>query len=184
MSAANPDAGVADRERRFRKQEARRAVRSSGLERILPHQGSTPRATGSSAQRPAFALRATARRAGYAIEPTAQISRRPHAHVPARRFARDAVIKGGCRAHSPYSDLPRYNPMVTSRSTVVVIVCVAIIAFSAVTAPSMFAVIDAQTPIDALFWSPSTSPAPSNDDVAIPAAPIVDQQSPRAPPLA
>jgi len=74
--------------------------------------------------------------------------------------------------------------MVTSRSTVVVIVCVAIIAFSAVTAPSMFAVIDAQTPIDALFWSPSTSPAPSNDDVAIPAAPIVDQQSPRAPPLA
>ncbi len=74
--------------------------------------------------------------------------------------------------------------MVTSRSTVVVIVCIAIFAFTAITAAPMFAVIDAQTPIDALFWSPSTSPAPSNEDVAIPAAPIVDHQSPRAPPLA
>jgi hypothetical protein len=72
---------------------------------------------------------------------------------------------------------------VTSRSAVVVIVCIAIVAFSAVTAAPMFVVIDAQTPIDALFWSP-TAPAPSNEDVAILAAPVVDHQSPRAPPIA
>jgi hypothetical protein len=72
---------------------------------------------------------------------------------------------------------------VSSRSKVVVIVCVAILAFSAVTAAPMFAVFDAQTPIDALFWSPAVSPAPSNEDVAIPAAPVVDHQSPRAPPI-
>ena len=40
---------------------------------------STTRAPASSAQRPAFALRATACRAGYAIEPAAPISRRPQA---------------------------------------------------------------------------------------------------------
>jgi hypothetical protein len=73
---------------------------------------------------------------------------------------------------------------VTSRLTVVVIVCIAIFAFAAVSAAPMFAVIDAQTPIDALFWSPTTTPAPSIDDVAIPAAPVVDQKSPRAPPIA
>jgi hypothetical protein len=72
----------------------------------------------------------------------------------------------------------------TSRSTVVVILCVAIVAFTTIAAVPMFAVIDAQTPIDALFWSPSTSPAPSNEDVAILAAPVIDQQSPRAPPIA
>jgi len=73
---------------------------------------------------------------------------------------------------------------VTSRSIVVVIVCIAIVAFATVTAAPMYVVIDAQTPIDALFWSPTTTPAPSMDDVAIPAAPVVDQQSPRAPPIA
>jgi len=74
--------------------------------------------------------------------------------------------------------------MVTSRPTVVVIVCIAIVAFAAIAAVPMFAVIDAQTPVDALFWSPTTTPAPSSEDVAIPAAPVVDQQSPRAPPIA
>jgi hypothetical protein len=72
---------------------------------------------------------------------------------------------------------------VTSRASVVVIVCIAIFAFSVVTAAPMFAVIDAQTPIDALFWSPTTSPAPSVEAAALPTAPVVDVQSPRAPPL-
>jgi len=73
--------------------------------------------------------------------------------------------------------------MTTSRVKVVAVVCIAVFAFTAIVAVPMFAVIDAQTPIDALFWSPTTSPAPSNEDVAIPAAPVVDHRSPRAPPL-
>jgi len=77
-----------------------------------------------------------------------------------------------------------YNTQVTSRVTVVVIVCIAIFAFAAVSAAPMFAVIDAQTPIDALFWSPTPAPAPSIEAVALPTAPVVDIRSPRAPPLA
>jgi hypothetical protein len=72
----------------------------------------------------------------------------------------------------------------SARVKVVVIICIAIFAFTAVTAAPMFVVIDAQTPIDALFWSPTTSPAPSTEDIAIPATPVVDRQSPRAPPVA
>lgn len=66
----------------------------------------------------------------------------------------------------------------------VVIVCVAIVAFTAIAAVPMFAVFDAQTPIDALFWTPASAPAPVIDDVALPAAPVVDIRSSRAPPLA
>lgn len=68
--------------------------------------------------------------------------------------------------------------------TTVIIVCIAIIAFAAIAAVPMFAEIDAQTPIDALFWSPTTAPAPSDEDVTILAPPVVNQQSPRAPPIA
>jgi hypothetical protein len=72
----------------------------------------------------------------------------------------------------------------TPRAKVVVIVCIAILAFTAITPAPMFALIDAQTPIDALFWSPAASPAPAIEDVALPAAPAVVHRSPRAPPVA
>jgi hypothetical protein len=69
------------------------------------------------------------------------------------------------------------------RAKVVVIVCIAIFALTVVVAAPMGAVIDAQTPIDALFWSPTPAPAPSIEAVALPTAPVVDIRSPRAPPL-
>ena len=47
----------------------------------------------------------------------------------------------------------------------------------------MLALFDAQTPIDALFWTPASAVVPCIADVALPAAPVVDIQSPRAPPL-
>jgi len=71
-----------------------------------------------------------------------------------------------------------------SRVTVIAIVCIAIVAFTAIAAVPMFVVIDAQTPIDVLFWAPTPAPAPSIEAVALPTAPVVDVQSPRAPPLA
>jgi hypothetical protein len=49
---------------------------------------------------------------------------------------------------------------VSRRTTVVVIVCIAVFAFTAIAAAPMFALVDAQTPIDALFWAPSPAPAP------------------------
>ncbi len=70
------------------------------------------------------------------------------------------------------------------RVKVVVIVCIAIFAFTAIAAVPMFALFDAQTPIDSLFWAPTPAPAPSVDELALPAAPIVDIRSPRPPPLA
>ena len=70
------------------------------------------------------------------------------------------------------------------RATVVVIVCVAVFAFTAIVATPMFALFDAQTAIDALFWTPASAPAPCIEGVALPTAPAVDLQSPRAPPLA
>jgi hypothetical protein len=66
----------------------------------------------------------------------------------------------------------------------VVIVCIAIFAFTAIAAVPMLALLDAQTPIDALFSTPAVTPAPTVDDVALAAAPVVDLRSPRAPPLA
>jgi hypothetical protein len=70
------------------------------------------------------------------------------------------------------------------RARIVAIVCIAIFAFTAIAAAPMFALFDAETPIDALFWVPSTAPAPAIDDVVLPASPAVDLRSPRAPPLA
>ena len=70
------------------------------------------------------------------------------------------------------------------RHTTVFVVCIAILAFTAIAAAPMLALLDAQTPIDALFWSPTSTPIPSIEDDALPAAPVVDQRSPRAPPTA
>ena len=69
------------------------------------------------------------------------------------------------------------------RARGVVIVCVAIFALAAIAAVPMFALLDAHTPIDALFWSPAATSAPLVEDAGLPAAPIVDRRSPRAPPL-
>ena len=74
--------------------------------------------------------------------------------------------------------------LVSPRGKVVVFVCIAVFAFTAIAAVPMLALLDAQTPIDALFWAPTPAPAPSTEDVALPTAPLVDVQSPRAPPLA
>ena len=65
-----------------------------------------------------------------------------------------------------------------------IVVCVAIFAFAVITVAPMLALLDAQTRIDALFWSPAAAPAPAAEDVALPAAPVVTVRSPRAPPLA
>jgi hypothetical protein len=73
---------------------------------------------------------------------------------------------------------------VNHRVRVVAIVCIAIFALTAIAAAPMLAMLDAQTPIDVLFWSPASAPAPAIEDAAIPISPIVDVQSPRAPPLA
>jgi hypothetical protein len=69
------------------------------------------------------------------------------------------------------------------RVKVVAIVCIAVFAFTAIAAVPMFALIDAQTPIDALFSIPTPAAPPPVEDVAIPTTPVVDVRSPRAPPL-
>ena len=69
-----------------------------------------------------------------------------------------------------------------SSTKAVVIVCIAIFAFTAIVATPMFALLDAQTPIDALFWALPSAPAPSTDDPLNPASPALDLRSPRAPP--
>jgi hypothetical protein len=70
------------------------------------------------------------------------------------------------------------------RARVVVFVCIAVFAFTAIAAPPMLALFDAQTPIDALFWAPAAAPAPSIEDARLPDSPVVDVRSPRAPPNA
>ncbi len=75
------------------------------------------------------------------------------------------------------------KPM-SARGKVVVIVCIAVFAFTAIATVPMLALLDAQTPIDALFWTPTSAVVPCIANVALPAAPVVDVQSPRAPPLA
>jgi hypothetical protein len=65
-----------------------------------------------------------------------------------------------------------------------VIVLVAIFAFTAIAAAPILALIDAQTPIDALFCTPAAAQVPSPTDAALPAAPVIGIRSPRAPPLA
>jgi hypothetical protein len=74
--------------------------------------------------------------------------------------------------------------VMSSRTKVAVIVCVAIFAFTAIAAVPMFALFDAQTPMDALFWAPTSAPAPPIHEAALPASPTLDLRSPRAPPLA
>ena len=64
----------------------------------------------------------------------------------------------------------------------VAVVCIAIVAFAAVAAVPMFAALDAQTPIDALFWIPTATNAPFVEDCALPTAPVIHVRSPRAPP--
>ena len=75
------------------------------------------------------------------------------------------------------------KPM-SPRGKVVVVACIVVFAFTAIAAVPMLALLDAQTPIDALFWTPAPAVVPCIEDVALPAAPVVDVQSPRAPPLA
>jgi hypothetical protein len=65
----------------------------------------------------------------------------------------------------------------------VIAVCVAVLAVAVVATAPMLALIDAQTAIDALFWTPASAPVPT-EDVAVPDPPVADRQSPRAPPLA
>ena len=74
--------------------------------------------------------------------------------------------------------------MKSPRVRLVVIVCIAIFALTAVAAAPMFALIDAETPVDALFRAPLPARVPSVGDIPLPAAPIVDLRSPRAPPPA
>ncbi len=62
-------------------------------------------------------------------------------------------------------------------------VCIAVFAFTAITAVQAFALLDAQTPVEDLFaavrlWVPAAVP-----DVSLPTAPAVDLHSPRPPPL-
>jgi hypothetical protein len=73
---------------------------------------------------------------------------------------------------------------VSRRGAIVVIVCIAVFAFTAIVAAPMFALLDAQTAIDALFWTPAAAPAPRIEDASVPTAPAADVRSPRAPPLA
>jgi hypothetical protein len=72
----------------------------------------------------------------------------------------------------------------SARGKVVVVVCIAVFAFTAIAAVPMLALLDAQTPIDALFWSPTPAAAPPVEDVVLPVSPLVDVQSPRPPPIA
>ena len=49
--------------------------------------------------------------------------------------------------------------VMSRRVKVVAIVCIAVFALTAITATPVFALIDAQTPIDALFSHPASEPA-------------------------
>ena len=66
---------------------------------------------------------------------------------------------------------------------IVIVVCVAVFAFAVMATAPMLALIDAQTAIDVLFWTPASAPVPT-DDGAVHDPPVADRQSPRAPPLA
>ena len=72
--------------------------------------------------------------------------------------------------------------LMRSHRTAIAIVCIAIFAFTAIVATPMFALLDAQTPLDVLFWDPAAAPAPSVDDPILPASPALELRSPRAPP--
>ena len=70
------------------------------------------------------------------------------------------------------------------RRKVIVFVCIAVFALTAIATVPMLALLDAQTPLDALFWAPAPAAALCIEEVDLPTAPTVDVQSPRAPPLA
>jgi hypothetical protein len=74
--------------------------------------------------------------------------------------------------------------VMSPRAKVVVFVCIAVFAFTAIAAVPMFALFDAQTPIDALFSVPTPAAALPVENVALPPAPVVDVRSTRGPPLA
>jgi hypothetical protein len=67
---------------------------------------------------------------------------------------------------------------------VVALVAIAVFAFTAITAVPIFAIVDAETPVAALFNTVRVC-VPVPDDVGVPVriAPAVDVQSPRPPPL-
>jgi hypothetical protein len=69
------------------------------------------------------------------------------------------------------------------RGKVVVFVCIALFAFTAIAPVAMLALVDAQTPIDALFSVPTPATPVPLEDVAVPTAPVADVRSPRPPPL-
>jgi hypothetical protein len=71
----------------------------------------------------------------------------------------------------------------SSRVRVVALVCIAVFALTAVTAMPALALVDAQTPVDALFNIVRVFAPVAPLDVALPTAPAVDVRSPRPPPL-
>ena len=73
--------------------------------------------------------------------------------------------------------------MMSPRVRVLALVCIAIFAFTAIAGAPMFALIDALTPVDALFACLIVDPAPVALDVALPAPPLRELSSPRAPPV-
>ena len=69
------------------------------------------------------------------------------------------------------------------RVKLVAVVCLAVFAFTAIAGMPMFALVDALTPVRALVAYLVLRPAPRADDVALPAPPVRDLSSPRAPPV-
>ncbi len=71
-----------------------------------------------------------------------------------------------------------------SRVRIVAIVCLALFAFTVLTAAPMLALLDAETPVADLFATLVTASVPDVEDGVLPAAPSLDVRSPRPPPLA
>ena len=67
---------------------------------------------------------------------------------------------------------------------IVAVVCIAVFAFTAITAMPAMALVDAQTPVETLFNVVRMCAPVSAPDLALPTAPAVDVQSARPPPLA
>lgn len=72
--------------------------------------------------------------------------------------------------------------MMRPRVKTVALVCIAIFAVTAIAGVPMFALVDALTPVDALFACLVVQPAPLAQDASLPAPPVRDLSSPRAPP--
>jgi hypothetical protein len=70
----------------------------------------------------------------------------------------------------------------SKRVRFIAIVCVAVFAFTAVTALPMLALIDARTPGDILFAAVCATDGPVVEDVPLSPSPAVELLSPRAPP--